>query len=69
MNCAEFIAVHYANLADLSNDLTDREETLGLAKEQTKNEEIKQAVEWNLNGLGMNLKYATGRLKKNTQIV
>ena len=37
--------MQHANQADLLNDLTDREEILDLATEQTKDEEILQAFE------------------------
>ena len=61
---AEVNAIQYANQADLLNDLTDREEILDLASEQTKDEEITHAIEWKRNGLSGNLKYASRRLKK-----
>ena len=60
---AEVNAIQYANQADLLKDLTDRE-ILDLASEQTKDEEIMQAIEWKRNGLSSNLKYASRRLKK-----
>ena len=53
---AEVNAIQYANQDDLLNDLTDREEILDLASEQTKDEEIMQAIEWKRNGLSSNLK-------------
>ena len=42
---AEVNAIQYANQADLLNDLTDREEILDFASEQTKDDEITQAIE------------------------
>ena len=64
MKRAEIHAIQYANLADLLNDLTDREEILDLASEQNKDGEIMEAIEWKRNGLSNYLKYASRRLKK-----
>ena len=61
---AEINAIQYANQADLLNDLTDREEIIDLATEQTKDDEIMHAIEWKRNNLSSNLKYASRRLKK-----
>ena len=64
MKRAEVNAIQYANQDDLLNDLTDREEISDLATEQTKDEEIMQAIECKRNNLSSNLKYASRRLKK-----
>ena len=40
----EINAIQYANRVDVLNDLTLREETLDLANEQTKDEELRQAI-------------------------
>ena len=60
---AEINTIQYAKHADVLNDLTDRKEILDLASEQTKDDEIMQAIEWKRNGLKRNLKYASRRLK------
>ena len=52
------------NQANLLHDLTVREEILDLASEQTKDEEIVQAIGWKRNDLSSNLKHASRRLKK-----
>ena len=70
---AEINAMQYANLADVLKDLNHREETLDLAIEQTKYEEIREAIGWKRNGsdsnLGSRLRYASRRLKKIRKIV
>ena len=66
---AEIHAIQYANQADVLNDLIDIQEILDLASEQTKDEEILQAIEWKRNGLSSNLKYASRRLLKIQKIL
>ena len=58
---AEINTIQYAKQADVLNDLTDRKEIIDLASEQTKDDEIMQAIEWKRNGLKSNLKYASRR--------
>ena len=61
---AEVNQVQLPSSEDVLSDLLQKQDSLDLTREQSRDEDISQVIEWKNSGLPSDLKYASTRLKK-----